>query len=139
MPGLIDYNALAQQLMQGNGLLSNVAQRNPMQSKMLDPRGGTEGAVGYGGGSNRTMPLTEFTNGNIRPTQQSVDPKGVQKYKKRIQSGERPAVEIDPVAGTRFEGAGATHRIVDGHTRLRAYYELGIPDIPVTFYANRKP
>jgi hypothetical protein len=58
MPGLIDYNQMAQQLLQqGGGLLGHeVAMKNPMQSKMLDPRGGTEGAVGYGGGANPLSP-----------------------------------------------------------------------------------
>jgi predicted GNAT family acetyltransferase len=59
MAGLIDYNQMVQQLLQqGGGLLGNVAMKNPLQSKMLDPRGGTEGAVGYGGGSNRVFDWT---------------------------------------------------------------------------------
>jgi hypothetical protein len=32
-------------------VLQYIAMKNPLQSKMLDPRGGTEGAIGYGGGS----------------------------------------------------------------------------------------
>jgi hypothetical protein len=49
-----DYSQMVNALMQmggGNAMLQPVAQRNPMQSKLLDPRGGTEGAVGYGGGA----------------------------------------------------------------------------------------
>jgi hypothetical protein len=78
----------------------------------------------------KTMPLAEFTEGRIRPSQTTVDWGGVKKYMKRIKGGERPEVEISPTVGTRFEGHG-DYRIKDGHTRLRAYYELGIPDIPV--------
>jgi hypothetical protein len=62
MPGWLDLAAPA-------GLLSQVAMKNPMQSKMLDPRGGTEGAVGYGGGANAPVRLVvarRMPDGSVR-------------------------------------------------------------------------
>jgi hypothetical protein len=47
--GLIDYAQMARGLL--GDYAAPVAMKNPLQSKMLDPRGGTEGAIGYGGGA----------------------------------------------------------------------------------------
>lgn len=48
-----DYGQMVNALMalsqQGNSIMP-VAMKSPLQNKLLDPRGGSEGAIGYGGG-----------------------------------------------------------------------------------------
>jgi hypothetical protein len=104
MPGLIDYNQMVQQLMQqgGGGLLSDVAQRNPMQSKMLDPRGGTEGAIGYGGGSNAAPSV--FGKNRYAPTQAELlnDPGYVKSRIRQIEYDRR-------LAGHKVDGQYPPH------------------------------
>jgi hypothetical protein len=113
-----DYGAMVRRLMT---MAQPVADKTNPLAKGLRPDSLTEGAGAMGsGGGGRTMPLAEFTNGNIRGTQTTVDYKGVQKYIKRIKAGERPSVEITPSAGTIHDGRGQYH-ISDGHHRLKAY------------------
>lgn len=70
------------------------------------------------------LPFDRFQT-DIGRSQQTVDRAGVNKWKKRIAAGERPSVIID-----HNERVGAD-KVIDGHTRLKAYEELGVKDIPV--------
>jgi transposase len=74
--------------------------------------------------SEAMMPLSKFNGTDIRASQTTVDPKGVSKYRKRIEAGERPAVLLE-------ETEPGKYRIVDGHTKATAYHQLGIEDVPV--------
>jgi hypothetical protein len=66
MAGLIDYNAMVQQLM-GQGLLSQVASPGDFRKKGLNPIAATEGAVGYGGGSTAPKWIESFHGTNAGP------------------------------------------------------------------------
>lgn len=69
--------------------------------------------------------LSRFDGKNIIASQNTVERSGVNKWKKRIETGERPAVLVE------FSERRGGNIIVDGHTRLTAYKELGIENIPV--------
>lgn len=69
-----------------------------------------------------TLPMERFKT-DIKPSQNSVDAKGVNKYIKQIQAGERPQVIVDKTNGI--------NRVIDGHTKLAAYEHLGFKDVPV--------
>ena len=129
MPGPINFGTMAQGLL---GAVTPVAQKFPQSKMGILGDLGSEGARVRAGGGTGIMPMSEFTNGNIRPTQTYVDPKGVAKYRKAISSGERPVVTISPSANT-IHGRNNPngYHISDGHTRLRAYYDLGITEVPV--------
>lgn len=72
-----------------------------------------------------TVPVSRFNDKDIINSQNTVDKSGVDKYVKRIQAGERPPVIIGS-----SERRGGNY-IIDGHTKLKAYEQLGITDIPV--------
>lgn len=73
------------------------------------------------------LPISRFNgpDADIFPNQLSVDSKGVSKWRKRIQAGERPYVLIDHVD---YLGE---NRVKDAHHRLKAYEDLGSNAIPV--------
>lgn len=122
-----DYANMVRQLML---MATPVADKNNPLQQRLNPYGLSEGARAYPGGT-ETMPLKDFINGRVMATQNTVDARGIAKYRKAIEKGWRPAIEISPNSGTRYSDRSAEYRITDGHTRLQAYYELGIPEIPV--------
>lgn len=69
------------------------------------------------------VPMSRFDGEDIRASQNTVDVAGVKKWEKRIEAGERPRVLVE----MKPDGP----RIIDGHTRLNAYKNLGIEEIPV--------
>ena len=75
-----------------------------------------------------TMKLEEMDK--LAWNQGSVDPKGIKKWQKRIEAGERPYVMVD-VAPHYMNMSEKIPRIMDGHTRFEAYRDAGIKDIPV--------
>lgn len=74
-----------------------------------------------------TVPADQFNGEDIGATQSTVDEKGVKKWKKRIENGERPSILL----GTSVFDGHDKVRVVDGHHRLEAYLDLGFTDIPV--------
>lgn len=78
------------------------------------------------------MPRTAFTDGSIRASQTTVDPRGVRHWERQIRDGARPAILLE-------ETAPGQHRIVDGHTRATAYHRAGIEDVPVLIRSRAAP
>ena len=76
------------------------------------------------------LPLSRFKE-DIQPTQFTIDKAGVKKWEKRIQAGEKPSVLVE------FSDRHKEPRIIDGHTRLKAYENLGIKNIPVIDNTNK--
>ncbi len=78
-------------------------------------------------GKQRVIPIDEFngTNARIFPSQNTVDVRGVKKWINAIQGGDNTPVVID------WSERLKRWRVVDGHTKLKAYEQLGIKDIPV--------
>lgn len=73
------------------------------------------------------LPISRFNgpNADIFPNQLSVDKEGVDKWRKRILTGERPYILIDYVDYLN------ENRVKDGHHRLKAYEQLAMDEIPV--------
>lgn len=73
------------------------------------------------------IPIERFTSdsADIKPSQLYVYRSGVNKWKRRIQQGERPFILID------YSDTWKENRTIDGHHRLTAYKQLGIKNIPV--------
>lgn len=71
------------------------------------------------------IPISQFNGKDIVASQNTVDVEGVKKWKKRIEAGERPYVLVQ------YSERYKEPRIIDGHTRLTAYEQLGIKNIPV--------
>ena len=67
----------------------------------------------------------------IYATQSTADKAGVERWKKAIQSGERPVVTVD------FSERTGVNRVIDGHHRLNAYSDLGFERIPVVDRGGR--
>ena len=78
-------------------------------------------------GKPTTLPIDEFNGPTARifPTQNTVEKSGVREWMKRIQEGDKSPVVID------FRKRFNQWRVVDGHTKLKAYENLGIKNIPV--------
>jgi hypothetical protein len=82
MAGLIDYNAMVQQLIQqgGGGLLGNVAMKNKPLDRGMNPIAASEGAIpNYGGGSpmfhgSPTLRRGADWNPNMQSTAPRTDP-----------------------------------------------------------------
>ena len=70
-----------------------------------------------------TIPIARFDGQDIRASQSTVEKAGVKEWEKRIEAGERPRVLVE----MKEDGP----RVIDGHTRLTAYKNLGIKEIPV--------
>jgi hypothetical protein len=65
------------------------------------------------------MPLVDFNGITIKASQGYCYKSGINKWIKKIKSGERPAVLI------------RDNYIIDGHHRVNAYHKVGIELIPV--------
>lgn len=76
-----------------------------------------------------TLPFEEVNK--LQWNQGSVDPKGVKKWLKKIQAGERPYVMVDVTRHYMDGNVPPVPRIIDGHTRFEAYRDAGIKDIPI--------
>jgi len=77
------------------------------------------------------LPISRFDGKDISSSQNTVDKKGVNAWKKKIQAGERPYILIE------YSERLKTNKVIDGHTRLTAYKQLGFEKVPVIDNTNK--